>query len=336
MAKEDANQFELSNPPTDGITKALFCHHSNRLIVSSWDKSVTIYEINAPNSKQIHSYEHKAPVLDISLSEDDLQIFSAGADYRLLKCDIKSGQSDEIGQHYKPIRCVEYSIEGNMVITGSWDKTIKVWDPRSHNALISTHQLPNKVFAMSISQYHLVIGMAGRQVWIYDIRNMQEPEQKRESSLKHQTRCIKTHPDGEQFILSSIEGRVAVEYFDTKPEIQEQKYAFKCHRVTDKQTGIQTIYPVNAIAFHPVYKTFASGGCDGAVNIWDGNNKKRICQFPAFASSISSLDFNHDGTLLAVAQSYTWEQGPKPVGKDTVFFKHIKESEVKPKAKKKK
>jgi cell cycle arrest protein BUB3 len=40
-----------------------------------------------------------------------------------------------------------------------------------------------------------VVGTAGRSIWIYDIRNMAEPEQKRESSLKYQTRCIRTFPD---------------------------------------------------------------------------------------------------------------------------------------------
>jgi cell cycle arrest protein BUB3 len=50
------------------------------------------------------------------------------------------------------------------------------------------------------------------------------------------------------YALSSIEGRVAMEYFDPSPEVQAKKYAFKCHRI--QQNGIDTIYPVNAIAFH--------------------------------------------------------------------------------------
>ena len=57
-------------------------------------------------------------------------------------------------------------------------------------------------------------------------------------------------PNGQGYVCGSIEGRVAVEYFDPDPQVQENKYAFKCHRkVVD---GIDTIYPVNAIAFHPV------------------------------------------------------------------------------------
>ena len=55
------------------------------------------------------------------------------------------------------------------------------------------------------------------------------------------------------------------------------------------------------------YGTFATGGGDGHVNIWDGKNKKRICQFPPYKTSISSLDFNSTGNLLAVAASYNWQ-----------------------------
>lgn len=59
------------------------------------------------------------------------------------------------------------------------------------------------------------------------------------------------------FVLSSIEGRVAVEYFDTQQEVQQKKYAFKCHRI--KEESIEKVYPVNAIAFHNVHNTFATG-----------------------------------------------------------------------------
>lgn len=39
------------------------------------------------------------------------------------------------------------------------------------------------------------------------------PEQHRESSLKYQTRCICAYPDGAGYALSSVEGRVAMEFF---------------------------------------------------------------------------------------------------------------------------
>ena len=85
-----------------------------------------------------------------------------------------------------------------------------------------------------------------------------------------------------RFTKNHSPGRVAVEYLDPSPEIQKRKYAFKCHRV--KEGGMETIYPVNAIAFHSVHNTFASGGSDGFVNIWDGFHKKRLCQFHRYVS----------------------------------------------------
>jgi WD40 repeat protein len=87
-----------------------------------------------------------------------------------------------------------------------------------------------------------------------------------------------------------------------------------------------TVYPVNSIAFHPGFGTFATGGCDGFVNIWDGKNKKRLCQLPSFPTSVASLDFNHDGTMLAVASSYTFEEGEKDHPSDQVCLSFFSSS----------
>jgi len=201
---------------------------------------------------------------------------------------------------------------------------------------------------MSLVNNRLAVGTAERRVLVYDLRNMSEPEQNRESPLKHQTRCVRIFPDGTGtwcvsigaavrvryvprsvisdlsllvagagFALSSIEGRVAIEYFDPAPEVQAKKYAFRCHRAT--QNGTDLVYPVNAIAYHPRYGTFATGGCDGVVNMWDGLNKKRICQLRKFDTSISSLAFNSDGSELAMAVSYTFEEGEK----EYVSIRHL-------------
>jgi len=122
-----------------------------------------------------------------------------------------------------------------------------------------------------------------------------------------------------------------VEYFDPSPEVQDQKYAFKCHRQTIDD--VDHVWPVNALAFHPVYvlplflhlisqnfmsaysqsparyNTFASAGSDGTVSIWDHKVKKRLRQYPKYTGPIPSVAFNCDGTRLAVGVSYTWDEG---------------------------
>ena len=126
---------------------------------------------------------------------------------------------------------------------------------------------------MALCGHRLIIGTSGKHVLIYDLRNMSKEEQKRESSLKYQTRCIRAFPNQQVssitlhlrslifsfkgYVLSSIEGRVAVEYIDPSPEIQKKKYAFKSHRL--KNNGIDEIYAVYAIAFHNQHNTFATG-----------------------------------------------------------------------------
>lgn len=111
-----------------------------------------------------------------------------------------------LGAHEKAVRCVCYSPESNVLITGSWDSTIKIWDLRTMRC-VGCHQQPERVYSMAITGDRLLVATAGRKVWIWNIRNLGAgPEQKRDSSLKYQTRCIRAFPNGQGFVLSSIEG----------------------------------------------------------------------------------------------------------------------------------
>ena len=87
---------------------------------------------------------------------------------------------------------------------------------------------------------------------------------------------------------------------------------------------------MNCLAFHPTYGTFVTGGCDGVVAVWDADNKKRIKQYPKYPTSIASLDFSLDGSILAIASSYTWEQGQKDSPPDEVFIRPVASCDVKP------
>lgn len=198
-------------------------------------------------------------------------------------------------------------LDAESLITGSWDKNLHLYDPRSSTALTSEHAQPQKVYALAATGHTLVVAMAARSIHLYDLRNMAAPWQRRESSLKFQTRTVACMPNGLGYASSSIEGRVAVEFFDPSDAGQAKKYAFKCHR--QLEAGVDVVYPVNALAFHPVYGTFASGGGDAVVSLWDGMAKRRLRQYQKFGASIAALAFNRPGRFLAIATSAGFEDG---------------------------
>lgn len=94
----------------------------------------------------------------------------------------------------------------DMIVSGSWDCTIRLWDIRKKDALFGQYEIGDgaKVFALSLVHHKLVVATAGRQFFIYDIRNMSETIQKRESSLKFMTRCVKCMPNRQGKYLLKI------------------------------------------------------------------------------------------------------------------------------------
>ena len=164
-----------------------------------------------------------------------------------------------------------------------------------------------------------------------------EPFQRRDGALKFMTRAIAINPSDTGYASSSIEGRIAVDWFDPSPESQARKYAFKCHRQPSsppQDPPVDIVYPVNALAFHPIHGTFASGGGDGFVALWDGVAKRRFRQYQRYPSSVAALAFSGDGKWLAVGVSPGFEDGREGVGEERVgiYVRELGEGEAKGKS----
>ena len=327
-------QTTLNSHPGDSVSCVAFSpSSSSELLVSSWDKTTRLYDPLQNVSKA--TYNFCAACLTCCFNKNDGSTgYCGGLDATVSALDLSRGTAAAktvIGQHQKAVSCLDYSATSRILVSGSWDHSVSFWDPRSSGAPpIQNLITPGKVYTISTSDHRVVVGTSERHILIYDVRNLSQVENERESPLRHQTRKVACSIDGRFFAVGSTEGRVAIEYFDQDPSIQARKYAFKCHRV------LQSAFPVNAMAFHPIYGTFATGGSDGTVNIWDGENKKRLAQLPPYQTSIASLAFNHDGSILAVASSYIFEQGKmkeESSAEDNVFLRRIEDTDIRPRMK---
>lgn len=313
-----------------------------RLYQLPWAKDVAKAEDASSHTRLVHTFAHESAVLDVCWISDTLAA-SVCVDRRVRLLNLLTGQTQVLGKHEAAASKVRYSPSTNLLITSSWDATVMVWDTKKQPPrLVRTISLPDKVLAMDVSPpYHqvsssdsntesivkdahprLVVGMAGRAIHVFDLQKWRtlidanenandgsdddtawKAEQRRESSLKYMLRDLRCMPSGLGFALSSVEGRIAVEFFDassTDPSMQ--KYAFKCHR--QAEDGTDTVYPVNAIAFHPVHGTFTSIGGDATWAIWDPTAKKRIRQYPKMASPLSAAAISSDGQIQAVASGF--------------------------------
>lgn len=326
------DQVELLSPPFDSVSQVRFSPtNPDHLLVSAWDTTVRFYDV--ATNEQKAKFDHRAAVLSC-LFGDSTHAYSGCLDTGVRELDLTTERVTSLGQHSNSVSALSYAREINTLISGSWDQSLRFWDPRAPKAEVSNHTLPERVYHMDVVNNTLVVSMASRLFHIYDVRRMSEPAQTRESSLKFMTRSLACMADGQGYAIGSVEGRIGVEYFDPSPEIQDKKYAFKCHRQNIED--VDHVWPVNALAFHPVHNTFASAGSDGTVSIWDHKVKKRLRQYPKYASAIPSIAFNCDGTRLAVGVSYTWDEGEEGLKKEggtvrAVWVRKVGD-EVKPRA----
>jgi cell cycle arrest protein BUB3 len=229
-------QAPLRDAPADGISRVRFTS-AELLVASSWDGHVYLYDTTA-NALRAR-YAHRAAVLDVASLSAGV-VVSGGIDRELRSYDWTTGTSELIGTHDGAIRCVE-TLSDTAVVSGGWDKKLRLWDVRAPNGCQAVHEQPDKVFAMAVSEHRglpmIIVATAGRHVHILDPRYLDEPVQRRESQLKSQTRCIAASPNGENYAMGSVDGRVAMEYVDMSAEAQALKYAFKCHRSTGTRSA---------------------------------------------------------------------------------------------------
>lgn len=348
--QELINDITINNGPEDTISDLAFNPVQNILAVASWDKKVRLYDIdpNSGNNQGRALFEHDGPVFSARWTADGTRVCLGGADKQVKLFDLASQQTQQIGVHDAPVRCVRSVLCGptntECVVSGSWDKTVKYWDMRSPQPVLVI-QMPERVYCMDLQQKLLVVGCADRHISVIDLTNPQQIFKLTQSPLKWQTRSIACFLQGVGYAVASIEGRCAIQYID-EAEHLKLGFSFRCHRklpngqpantrasLNDQETHL---YTVNSLVFHPIHGTFATGGSDGTFCFWDKDAKQRLKTFPNVGAPVTAMAFNHTGTIFAYARGYDWSQGYQGNRADypnDVKLHPVKEDEVKPRKK---
>jgi len=332
---------EMPEPPTDSISSLAFAGTADYLSVGSWDGSVRIYEVGPGGQSQRRAmYQHQGPVLSVCWNKEGNKVFSGGADNAGRMFDVQTGQSSQVAAHDAPIKVVKWidTPQASILVTGSWDKTIKYWDLRSSTP-IATLNLPERLYSLDVQYPLMVAATAERHILIFNLTNPTTPYKTMLSPLIWQTRVVScfTASANSGFAVGSVEGRVAIQYIEEKDNAGN--FAFRCHRHDSaaNSRNPSMVFAVNDISFNPVHGTFSTCGSDGICHFWDKDARNRLKSFDPLPGPISASCFNRNGTIFAYSVSYDWSKGHlgMPPGHPNKLMLHAcKDEEVKKRPKK--
>lgn len=131
--------------------------------------------------------------------------------------DLASNQTQQVAVHEQPIKCVKmFQNQGNnMLVTGSWDKTVKYWDLRQQTP-VGSIQCQDRIYSMDIKDQLLVVATADRYINVVNLNDPGKFYKTMQSPLKWQTRVVSCFTDASGFAIGSIEGRCAIQYVEEK------------------------------------------------------------------------------------------------------------------------
>ncbi|MEO0224440.1 MAG: WD40 repeat domain-containing protein [candidate division WOR-3 bacterium] len=188
--------------------------------------------------------------------------------------------------HSFRVSSISFSSDGKYLASGSYDKTIKIWDTESWKEIITLKGHPESISFSPDSKY-LASGSDDKTIKIWEV-----------GTWKLIT-TLKKHSDAIFSVSFSHCGRyLASGGADTTIKIWE---VGTWNLITTLKGHSNDIY---SLSFSPNGKYLASASRDGTIKIWEVENWKLIKTLTGHSNSVLSLSFSPNGKYLA---SGSWD-----------------------------
>ncbi|KAK7544944.1 WD repeat-containing protein [Phyllosticta citribraziliensis] len=246
---------------------------------------------------------HKGAVLDLHWSRDSHVLYSASADMMLASWDLETGQRirRHVG-HEEVINCMDVSKRGEeMLVSGSDDGTIGIWDPRQKAAVdyIET-EFPVTAMAIAEAGNELYTGGIDNDIKVWDMRKKAVAY-----SLMGHTDTItslQVSPDSQTLLSNSHDSTVRT--WDIRPFAPTERHV-------KTYDGAPTGMEKNLLkaSWDPKGQKIVAGSGDRSVVVWDANSGKILFKLPGHKGAVNDARFSpceepillsasSDGTLL--------------------------------------
>ena len=228
---------------------------------------------------------HKGAILDLRWSRDSRVIFSASADMTLASWDLETGLRIRRHEgHMEIINCLDISRRGEeVIISGSDDGSIGIWDPRQKHAVDYTEtDYSITSIALAEAGNELYTGGIDNDIKVWDMRKKGVAY----TMVGHTdtVTSLEVSPDAQALLSYSHDGLVRT--WDIRPFAPAD-------RSIKTYVGAPLGLEKNLIraSWDAKGKRIASGSGDGTVVVWEAQNGNLLYKLPGHKGTVNDVRF---------------------------------------------
>ncbi|KAI9889729.1 MAG: hypothetical protein M1814_005028 [Vezdaea aestivalis] len=228
---------------------------------------------------------HKSAVLDLQWSRDSSLLYSCSADSTVASWDLETGLRIRRHEgHEEIVNCIELSKRGKeLIISGSDDGTIGIWDPRRKAAVdfIET-SFPITAVALAEAGNELYSGGIDNEIKVWDMRKKATVY-----FMKGHTDTVTSlslSPDAQSLLSKSMDSTVKT--WDVRPFAPKDRHL----RTYDGATvGIEK--NVVRASWSATGDKVTTGTGDGSIVIWETRTGKMSYKLPGHKGCVNDVRF---------------------------------------------
>ncbi|KOS20011.1 Pre-mRNA-splicing factor cwf17 [Escovopsis weberi] len=267
------------------IFAAKFDPTGNLIASGSMDRSIMLWRTYGDCENYGVLNGHKGAVLDLQWSRDSEIVYSASADTHLASWDLTTGTRIRryVG-HEEIVNAMDISRRGEeLLVSGSDDSTIGIWDPRTRNAAdhIET-DFPVTAVAVSSAGNEIYAGGIDNDIRVWDIRKKAVVY----SMLGHSDTitALRVSPDAQSLLSYSMDATART--WDVRPFAPTERHI----RTFDgAAAGVEQ--NLMGASWDPDGKKIAAASGDGTVVIWASDSGKLMYKLPGHKGTVNCAEF---------------------------------------------